>query len=808
MPRSKASEGQVPATQTSSKPTSPAKVVRPQVSGSGDVGLGGPPASRSSAGQGQLDGSSDSHGSKADGRSNFRGDLEGLRAVAVILVLLYHAQIPGFPGGYVGVDVFFVLSGFLITGILLRERQSSGAISLPGFYARRARRILPAGMLVLMVTLVLSALFLPPLSVPDTARDAAAAALYISNIRFGIQATDYLASQQAASPILHYWSLGVEEQFYVFWPAIVLLVCRGGGSIGRRIGITALVISLASVLLSVWLTDANAPWAFFSLPTRAWELGIGAMLAVSGSWLMRIPARLAAALGWAGLASVALAGVVFNDATPFPGTAALLPTVGAALVIVAGFRPPHALAPARLLGTAIPRYIGRISYSLYLWHWPLLVIPAAAAGAPLPMQERVALVGVAVVLSAMSQRFIEDPIRHGRFVGTRPSRNLAMAGALSLTVTVCALGLAMTAVAPSLAATTQSAVASDEATVNQIIDAALAATSGGATMADLPRTIDRPVPAALTPSLADARDDLPAPYVDGCHVGTDGVTSAACRYGDLNGSHTVVLFGDSHALEWWPALERLALQSGWRFVSYTKSACSPGDVAQWEASLKRVYTECQVWREDTLSRIASLDPDLVVVSGTTPSPLVRPDGTLYTDAEGPAVYTAGLARTLETLSQSAAHVVMLGNTPLSKFDVPVCLSAHANSILACSTPVAQAFSPTWHEATKQAAKNAGATYVDPTSWICSSSPCPPVVGNFLVYRDDQHLTPPFSEALAARLAMTLPGFPQGDAPGGGSGPAPSRTPSLPPTAYGETPPTAPTGDGLRTASIRTRRRPL
>jgi len=722
-------------------------------------------------------------------------------------VLLYHAQIPGFPGGYVGVDVFFVLSGFLITGILLRERQSSGAISLPGFYARRARRILPAGMLVLLVTLVLSALFLPPLSVPDTARDAAAAALYISNIRFGIQATDYLASQQAASPILHYWSLGVEEQFYVFWPAIVLLVCRPGGAIGRRIGITALIISLASVLLSIWLTDVNAPWAFFSLPTRAWELGIGAMLAVSGSWLMRIPVRLAAALGWAGLAGVALAGVVFNDATPFPGTAALLPTVGAALVIVAGFR-PGALAPGRLLGTAIPRYIGRISYSLYLWHWPLLVIPAAAAGAPLPVQERVALVGVAVVLSAVSQRFIEDPIRHGRFVGTRPSRNLAMAGALSLTVTVCALGLAMTAVAPSLAATTQSAVASDEATVNQLIDAALAATSGGATMADLPKTIDRPVPAALMPSLADARDDLPTPYVDGCHVSTLGVDSPPCLYGDVNGAHTVVLFGDSHATSWWPAIEELAVQRGWRFVNYTKSACSPADVVLWNVTVKRVYTECQTWREHTLVRIASLHPDLVVVGAATPALLLNGDGTYYAGPEALSVWRTGLASTLRRLSLSAAHVVMLGDTPWSDYDVPVCLSAHTNSILACSTPVTHAISPSWQKATEQAAKDAGATYVDPTLWVCSSSPCPPVVGNILVYRDSGHLTPPFAEALAARLAKTLPGFPQGDAAGGGSEPpAPSRTPSLPPTAFGDTPPTAPTGDWVRAASIRTRRLP-
>jgi peptidoglycan/LPS O-acetylase OafA/YrhL len=741
--------------------SSPRAIARTPLSGLDGRRLRSAPYRRAClAGTGKLADATHSGRGEAPDRSNFRGDLEGLRAVAVVLVLLYHPQIPGFTGGYVGVDVFFVLSGFLITGILLRERVTSGSISLPGFYARRARRILPAAALVLFVTVIASALFMPPLSFPDTTKDAAAAALYVSNMRFGLQATDYLASQMAASPILHYWSLGVEEQFYVFWPAIVLLVCRTGGAIGRRIGLTALVISVVSLGMSVWLTDVNAPWAFFSLPTRAWELGIGAILAVSGSWLARIPIRAAAAAGWAGLAAVALSGVVLSDATPFPGTAALLPTLGAALVIAAGFRQPFILAPARLLGTAIPRFIGRISYSLYLWHWPLLVIPAAAAGVPLRLDQRVALIGVAFLLSVMSQHFIEEPIRRGRIVGTRPSRNLAMAGALSLTVTVCSLGLGAAAAAvPGTAATFSAAVASDEATVNQTIDAALAATSGGADVGGLPNTSDRRVPAALRPSIADARSDLPAPYADGCHVGSGKVDSPSCTYGDASGSHTVVLFGDSHAAQWWPALQRLALQHGWRFVSYTKSSCRVADVLQWDPGMKRAFTECQTWRENTLSRIASLHPDLVVVAGSDFVSLVRPDGTLFSDAEAPGVYGAGLVRTLETLWHSTPHLVLMGDIPRSDYDVPVCLSAHPNSILACATPVMKAISPAWHQATEKAAKDAGAAYVDPTFWVCSSSPCPPVVGNILVYHDSHHLTPPMSEALAGRLAKELPGFP-------------------------------------------------
>ena len=285
-----------------------------------------------------------------------RGDIEGLRAVAVMLVVLFHASIGGVPGGFVGVDVFFVISGFLITGLLLRERTASGTISLSSFYARRARRLLPAAALVLVVTLIASLILLPPLLIPGVATDTAAAALYVSNMGFAVQATDYFAVGQAPSPILHFWSLGVEEQFYLFWPAIVLLVTRGAIRPGRRVGVTVIAIAAASFVFALWLTSAAEPWAFFSLPTRAWELALGGSLAVAGTRLSLIPERVAAAAGWVGLALIVVAGIVLNETTPFPGTAALLPTVGAALVILSGAQ-ATAFGPARLLGTALPRFL-------------------------------------------------------------------------------------------------------------------------------------------------------------------------------------------------------------------------------------------------------------------------------------------------------------------------------------------------------------------------------------------------------------------------------------------------------------------
>ena len=336
-------------------------------------------------------------------KSGFRADLEGLRGVAVLLVLLYHARAPLVDGGYIGVDVFFVLSGFLITGIIVRELMGTGRLSLSGFYARRARRLLPAAALVLVITMIASVIVLPPLRVPAVAGDTISAALYVSNIRFAIQATDYLGSELAPSPVLHFWSLSVEEQFYIFWPTLLAVVAgatflRGRHDAGiRRLAIVLAVVLVGSLGLSILLTSVNQPWAFFSLPTRAWELALGGLLALPGAarW---VPARVAVPAGWIGLALIVAAGLFLDTSVAFPGVAALVPTIGAALVIAAGLAATPTgssrYAAGRVLGLAPIRFLGLISYSLYLWHWPILTLPEAAAGEPLRWPIRVALVGL------------------------------------------------------------------------------------------------------------------------------------------------------------------------------------------------------------------------------------------------------------------------------------------------------------------------------------------------------------------------------------------------------------------------------
>ncbi len=286
-------------------------------------------------------------------------------------VLLFHIGLPHATGGFVGVDVFYVISGFLITGLLLREGEATGKVDLLRFYARRMRRLLPAALLVILATLAASVLIVSPLRLTEIAGDAAASALYVANFRFAFEAADYLALE-LPSPLLHYWSLGVEEQFYLLWPLILLLATRLLPS--RLVGLFFVILAVASFGLSLYWTDASPSWAFFSPMTRAWELAAGALIAIG---LLRLPARLSritspmAVLG--GLALIVAAVILLDADTQFPGLAALLPVTGATLVIVGGLHGPT--APGRvLLSNPLSRYLGRISYSLYLWHWPLLVL--------------------------------------------------------------------------------------------------------------------------------------------------------------------------------------------------------------------------------------------------------------------------------------------------------------------------------------------------------------------------------------------------------------------------------------------------
>ena len=692
-----------------------------------------------------------------DGRAPFRPDIEGLRAVAVLLVLAYHARIPGFPGGYIGVDVFYVVSGFLITGLIVRELRATGRVDLLTFYARRARRLLPAALVVIALTVIASAIVLPPLRVPDVAADGAAAALYVSNIRFAAQATDYLQAELDPSPLLHFWSLGVEEQFYLFWPALLLLVAGRGTNI-RRIGLVVGIVALLSFALGVVWTDSDAPLAFFLLPARAWELAVGAALAIGVARLSRIPISLTPVVVGAGLALIVIGAVIFDTDTPFPGTAALLPVIGTALVIAGGI--PQPLNPmSRLVSVRPMRWIGGISYSLYLWHWPLLVLPAAAVGSELPLPARLGLVALTFVLADASRRWIEDPIRHGRVAKLRPSRSLGIALVSSVAVATVSLGLGVTAGPPAVAGSIGNASQSAIVDLNlpTSLPSTAAATNAPATPSAEPTlapTPAGPVPADLVPPLATVRQDLPPIYADECHAEWKETAPPDCVYGRKDGK-TVFLIGDSHAAHWFPTFQRLADEQDWRLVSLTKSACPVADLPVYNGTLKREYTECDTWRTAVLDRISREKPAMVVVSDSRIGQLwVNGNAVPYTDRED--LWATGLERSLDELRKVAGHVVVIGDTPRPATDAPVCVSGHLDDALACATPLSEAITPAWTATERTVSTETGSTFIDPTAWLCPTVPCPAVIGNVLVYRDGHHMTTPFARALAPYLEPLLP----------------------------------------------------
>jgi len=682
--------------------------------------------------------------------TRFRPDIQGLRGIAVGLVLLFHAGIPGFKGGFVGVDIFFVLSGYLITGNMLREVSSTGRIKFREFYARRIRRLLPASFLVLLVTLIAAALWFPPLLLPGLALDVSSAGLYVSNIDFAIRATDYFSTSVIPSPVLHFWSLGVEEQFYLFWPVLISLVTVRRGRVYLKVFLLSLLVFASSLTFANWLLPHNQPWAFFSIPTRAWELILGALLAASADYIAKIPRLIALIAGTAGVGAVLYSGLTQDDPLKFPGTPALLPTLGAFLVILAGAGKAVTL-PSKLLTLKPLTALGRISYSLYLWHWPVLVIPQVITLGKLNISERLGLAGLSILLAALTERFVERPFRRGFIISVKPLRNIAIAGVIASLLAVVSFG-ADYAATGELRNKKASATAAD---LRKYMDSLVIQSAPLHTVPARPATIDFPVPANLEPDLLSAAKDRPITYDDRCHTQMNLKPSTKpCIYGDTTSTTEVVLFGDSHALAWFPAFNQVAKEEHWKLLSLTMSACSAADIPAYNPSTASLMQNCPIWRKASIQRIIAAHPYMVLVASTSGF-ATTVKGVLSTGSARSAIFTAGMNRTLAQLKSSGAKVILMSDTPALDKDPLVCLSAHPKSTLACATPVGDAISNSWIAVESQIAAHNSIPLIQPQLWVCPTSPCPVVIGNLLTYFDTGHMTATFSQALAGRLKTAL-----------------------------------------------------
>nr|WP_232320531.1 acyltransferase family protein [Rhodococcus sp. WMMA185] len=697
---------------------------------------------------------------RAPAEQGFRPDIEGLRAVAVLAVVLFHAGVPGIGGGFVGVDVFFVVSGFLITGLLWRDVAATGTVRVARFYGARARRLLPAGTLVLVATAIGSALLLPPLQARQAIGDGIASALYVGNYRFALQGTDYLATDAPPSPFQHYWSLGVEEQFYILWPALIVgtawLIHRRRARDDVRTPsvmpyvLVLAVVAMGSFAVSLHWTHTQPPWAFFTLPSRAWELAAGGLVALTVPLWRRLPALPAVIAGWTGLTLIAIACVRLGETTPYPGTAGLLPVLGTVLVIGAGCAAPQ-LGAGRWLSLSTMRAVGRLSYSWYLWHWPLLILTPAFVGHELDLPGKLIAVAVAAGLAALTLHLVENPVRFAPVLRHSTDRSLALGGAVTalavcaclvlLTVRPVPVGQGQAATAMTVTAPTQPAAptadpldaAVDELTAQ--VQAAVAASAGL-----------RAVPSNLSPPLANASSSTPNVFVNGCVRSWLEVGQGECASGDTASPTTVALVGDSHAAMWSPAFEQIAEQRGWRLETLGKVTCPLLDLPLTSPYLGREYSECVQWRGEIVARLLAERPKLIVLSMSR-----RYGGDFGFTTYGPE-WLDGLTRMVTQLRATGADVLVLGPVPDPHSTVPTCLSAHLDDATACSPERAEAVNAPGIAAEAAATVAGGGRYADLTDLFCTADRCPVIVGNDLVFRDDNHLTIEYAKALSPVIA--------------------------------------------------------
>ncbi|WP_407352680.1 acyltransferase family protein [Luteimonas sp. R10] len=667
--------------------------------------------------------------------TGFRPEIQGLRAIAVLIVLVYHIWPQLLPGGYVGVDVFFVISGYLITGILFKDFQTTGRIAVREFYARRIRRLLPAAALVLVVVAFLMPL-LPQTRWEGAATGIIASTLYVQNWWLASQAVDYLAAEAASSPVMHFWSLSVEEQYYIVWPLLLLmmgLLPAVWRSRPARLftGLVAVVTAL-SLLYSVWLTSNDPGMAYFSTVTRAWELGVGGLLAVTTRW-RRLDQRARDVLGIVGVAMIGCAAFAYSSATHFPGYAAALPVAGAALVLMARDSVRRVSAYS-LLRTGPFQYFGDISYSLYLWHWPVIVVYQEISGREPGLVDGIAIFAVSCALAHQTKMLVEDHFRHRPKDANRYSIKPFGLAAVCIVVSLIA-GWS----APRVWSSTESvATASDAAA--QPNDPVAVANPGAATLV----AGVSPAAGPLLPAPEFARDDLAQPYLQRCMSRGSSKALKVCEYGDAEGGIQVALVGDTYAVQWQPALTEVARVNKWGLKVMAKTGCALGDVDPADQEGK-LFSSCVVWRDGMTRRLIEIKPDLVLVAQSPSSKVLEKSGG-ETRAKALA---AGLETFYRKLDDAGIPVAFIRSTPTIGGECK-----DATRIESCSRVRDRALPR--HDPMIYAARTIGEVpLVDLTDAICTPKQCDAVVGNVVVYRGSAHLTATYAQTLAPAFATQL-----------------------------------------------------
>ena len=691
--------------------------------------------------------------------SRTRADIQGLRGLAVLLVIVTHAGASWLPGGFVGVDVFFVLSGFLISSLLLAEAGRTGRVSLTAFYGRRARRILPAATVVLATVAIFAPLHLGPDQVEKVNDDVTWSALFLANIHFASGDTDYFALDESPSPVQHYWSLAVEEQFYLVWPALLLLLvtARWRGR-GRDDGLSPVERArsrgplVLKVVAAVWVVSfawsviqtAESPTAaYFSSATRTWELATGTLLAMVAGSCHLLTSRARRLLSAAGLAAIAIAALVYDPATPFPGWQAAVPVLGTAALIAAGTGARDARRPgAGALLTVRPlTWLGDLSYSLYLWHWPVLILGAEYVGATRSLLETLVLLAVVLVVSIASYHLVENPVRRSRGVLAGQLRPLLLwPVALSLVVASTLWGNQHAA--EVMQARMAGAVPLDE------VETSGRAGSLASVTARIEDAVRRADEGAPIPYPLDNIDRLGADlflFRYSCSADWEESTAELCPIGDVGAARTVVVFGDSLMGQWLPALDRIGKRQHVEFVPLVKFGCAPFDVPQIHRDTD--FPSCPAFRSWATEQIRSTRPDLVLVGG-------RPLFHLPPDLEDPQqTWAEGVEATLRDLQPLAPLVVVSGTSPVS-FVPRDCVTAPDSDMSDCTSDAEQD-EVTGNAVTREISEELGVRFVDVMPLVCFEQRCPAVVDRRVIRHDASHITRTWAVEVTGALSRLL-----------------------------------------------------
>jgi peptidoglycan/LPS O-acetylase OafA/YrhL len=678
-----------------------------------------------------------------------RREIQGLRAVAVLLVVAFHLWPNRLPGGYVGVDVFFVISGFLITSHIVREVDRTGSVSLAGFWARRLRRLLPASYLVLVVSALGVLVFVPRLLWQQFFGEVLAAALYVENWTLAINSVDYLAADNTPSPAQHYWTLSAEEQFYLVWPLLVLLgLWLASRRVARRdrrhvvvLGVLALT-TIASLAYSLWITANDPARAYFVTPARAWEFGAGALLAFAPAVAGVLGTRVRSVLGWAALVALLACGLVLDESTPMPGTAAIV-VVAASMALIWVESPEVGWSSARLLELRPAHFLGDISYAIYLWHWPLIILLPYVTDHPLTTVDKLSILLATIGASALTKRWVEDPVRAARRFGLARPRNTfayAVAGALVLTA-LCVVPRAQVA---------RDVERSEQAAARLAADAP---PCFGAASRD-PRAQGCPNPDledVIVPSPTAVTQDYP--QYQRCIAPGLADPLQPCAFGQRRAEvpHLAVI-GDSHARIMMSMVEPMVEAGQVTADLYVSGGCA------WSTRPPNLGNAagraCASFRERLSSLLETKAEDYDAILTTARLTTLR--GT-------PAQRVDGLVEAWSQVARQGVPIAVVRDNPQDKFD-----QVAANDPNYCLAKVAVEDAnekcaldrdtklDAWFDALSAAAERTpGAKVIDLTRFYCDEETCPVVIGGVNVYFDNNHLTVTYAKTLAPYLYREL-----------------------------------------------------